>query len=363
MGLTFEPLGKYVRLVDERNTGLVTESVLGINIDKHFMPSVANVIGTDLENYKLLRKGRFACNPMHVGRDGRLPVARYIENAPAIVSPAYFMFEIIDENEIEPEYLMLCFQRPDFDRMCWFRTDASVRGGITWDDVCALTIPVIPLIDQRKVVQDYYVITNRIALMHQLNDSLEKIGETAYMGLFEKQAEDLPSNWHMHQLSEYLPIITGKKDVNTTCENGCYPFFSCSQDCLWTNDYSFDTDAILVAGNGDFNVKYYSGRFEAYQRTYVLVPYKKRLVGWLYYVIKRSLPKATTAARGSVISFITKGILENISFPVPDNPDVLFSFCDKANTILKQIRTNNDEIQELEKLRQVLLNNMCQRGA
>ena len=126
MKLTFEPLGKYVRLVDERNTDLATEAVLGINIDKYFMPSVANVIGTDLGNYKLLRKGRFACNPMHVGRDGRLPVARYTEEAPAIVSPAYFMFEVIDENEIEPEYLMLCFRRPDFDRMCWFRTDASV---------------------------------------------------------------------------------------------------------------------------------------------------------------------------------------------------------------------------------------------
>ena len=94
MGLKFEPLGKYIRLVDERNTDMITESVLGINIDKNFMPSVANVIGTDLSKYKLLRKDRFACNPMHVGRDGRLPVSRYTEDFPAIVSPAYFMFEI-----------------------------------------------------------------------------------------------------------------------------------------------------------------------------------------------------------------------------------------------------------------------------
>lgn len=169
MGLTFEPLGKYVRQVDERNTNKVTESVLGINIDKYFMPSVANIIGTDLSNYKLLRKGRFACNPMHVGRDRRLPVSRYTEDTPAIVSPAYFMFEIIDENEIEPEYLMLCFRRPDFDRMCWFRTDASVRGGITWDDVCALTIPVPSLPEQRKIVHDYQVITDRIELLRKIN--------------------------------------------------------------------------------------------------------------------------------------------------------------------------------------------------
>lgn len=363
MKLEFEPLGKYVRLVDERNTDLVTESVLGINIDKYFMPSVANVVGTDLSKYKLLRKGRFACNPMHVGRDGRLPVSRYTEDDSAIVSPAYFMFEIIDENEIEPEYLMLCFRRPAFDRMCWFRTDASVRGGITWDDVCALTIPVPSVSEQRKIVHDYKVITDRIELLRKMNENLESIGETVYKEVFEAHVEELPDNWHMHKLSEYLPVITGKKDVNTTCVDGKYPFFSCSQDCLWTNEFSFDTEAILVAGNGDFNVKYYSGVFEAYQRTYVLVPDNKQFVGWLYFVIKKSLPKAVTAARGSVISFITKGILEDISFPVPDDKDVLLSFCKQAKDILRAIRKNNDEILSLKKLQLFSLNNLSNIGA
>ena len=176
MGLKFEPLGKYIRLVDERNTDMITESVLGINIDKNFMPSVANVIGTDLSKYKLLRKDRFACNPMHVGRDGRLPVSRYTEDFPAIVSPAYFMFEIIDETEISPEYLMLCFRRPDFDHMCWFRTDASVRGGVTWEDVCELTIPVPSIDQQRKIVYDYQVISDRIVLLRKLNEKLSAMG-------------------------------------------------------------------------------------------------------------------------------------------------------------------------------------------
>ena len=194
MGLTFEPLGKYVRLVDERNTNMFTESVLGINIDKYFMPSVANVIGTDLSNYKLLRKGRFACNPMHVGRDGRLPVSRYTEDVPAIVSPAYFMFEIIDENEIEPEYLMLCFRRPDFDRMCWFRTDASVRGGITWDDVCALSIPVPPISVQRKIVHDYQVITDRIELLQKMNENLEEQVFALYRYYFDSDDSCLKSH-------------------------------------------------------------------------------------------------------------------------------------------------------------------------
>lgn len=210
MELKFEPLGKYVRLVDERNTDLVTESVLGINIDKYFMPSVANVVGTDLSKYKLLKKGRFACNPMHVGRDGRLPVSRFTEDVPAIVSPAYFMFEILDENEIEPEYLMLCFRRSDFDRMCWFRTDASVRGGITWEDVCALTVPVPSIPEQRKIVHDYQVIADRIELLQKMNENLDAIAYTQYKKLV---SSDDKSEWHSGTMGEMLAVKYGKSSI------------------------------------------------------------------------------------------------------------------------------------------------------
>lgn len=232
MGLTFEPLGKYVRLVDERNTDLTTETVLGINIDKYFMPSVANVIGTDLGNYKLLRKGRFACNPMHVGRDGRLPVARYTEQAPAIVSPAYFMFEVIDENKIEPEYLMFCFRRPDFDRMCWFRTDASVRGGITWDDVCALTIPVPPLSEQRKIVRDYQIVTDRILLLQMINDNLEAQAKAIYKSWFEDYdpfGGEMPKDWFETTIGNLAQgVVCGKTPPTANEENygGKVPFIT-----------------------------------------------------------------------------------------------------------------------------------------
>lgn len=113
------------------------------------------------------------------------------------------MFEIIDENEIEPEYLMLCFRRPDFDRMCWFRTDASVRGGITWDDVCALTIPVPSLPEQRKIVHDYQVITDRIELLRKMNENLEAHMDT----LFKEHVIDNPKydfNEHIDDNIEYV---------------------------------------------------------------------------------------------------------------------------------------------------------------
>ena len=172
MKSNYEPLGKHIWLVDYRNSEEVTSTVLGISIEKEFMPSVANVIGTDLSRYKLISKGLFACNPMHVGRDERLPIALYEKDNAAIVSPAYFMFEIIDRDVLNEEYLMMWFRRPEFDRECWFMTDGSVRGGITWDDLCRIKLPVPSYARQCKIVESYRAITDRIALKRAENDNL-----------------------------------------------------------------------------------------------------------------------------------------------------------------------------------------------
>ena len=164
MKSNYDVLGNHIQLIDTRNKDFVTEQVLGINIDKFFMPSVANVIGTDLSKYKLITKGKFACNPMHVGRDERLPVALYTEDTPAIVSPAYFMFEIIDSAVLNGEYLMMWFRRPEFDRSCWLHTDGSVRGGITWDDICRMEIPVPPMEKQLEIVKSFEQLLNVLRL-------------------------------------------------------------------------------------------------------------------------------------------------------------------------------------------------------
>lgn len=173
MKSNYDILGNHIRLIDTRNRESITDRVLGINIDKFFMPSVANVIGTDLSKYKLITKGKFACNPMHVGRDERLPVALYDEEEPAIVSPAYFMFEVVDNSILNEDYLMMWFRRQEFDRICWLHTDGSVRGGITWDDICRLELPIPPIEKQLEIVNSYKAITERIALKKKINDNLE----------------------------------------------------------------------------------------------------------------------------------------------------------------------------------------------
>ena len=136
--MSYKRLGKYIRVVSNKNKDLTVTNLLGVNIFKNFMPSVANQTGLDLSKYKIIKKGQFATNLMHVNRDEVLPVALYTEDEPALVSPAYKTFEVIDEEELLPEFLMIELQRPEFDRKAWTYCDSSVRGGLEWDRLCEM---------------------------------------------------------------------------------------------------------------------------------------------------------------------------------------------------------------------------------
>lgn len=225
MKSNYEPLGKHIQLVDYRNSEEVTSTVLGISIDKEFIPSVANVIGTDLSRYKLISKGLFACNPMHVGRDERLPIALYEKGSPAIVSPAYFMFEIIDHDILNEEYLMMWFRRPEFDRECWFMTDGSVRGGITWDDFCRIKLPVPSYARQCEIVESYRAITDRIALKRSENDNLEAQTQALFDELFLR--DGMP-DCTLSEIANVNPTRTLSKGCIAKCyDMSCLPTRGC----------------------------------------------------------------------------------------------------------------------------------------
>ena len=171
---------------------------------------------------------------------------------------------------------------------------------------------------------------------------------------FEPFGGKMPKDWREYRLKDFLSVITGKKNADISSNKGKYPFFSCSQDIRWTDEYSFDANAILVAGNGDFNIKWYKGKFEAYQRTYVLIPTISRYTSWLYYVVKFNLAKIVQAARGSVINFITKGNLEDFQFVAPNSLDS-FVVIDQFILINNMIDNNISEINNLAILRDILL--------
>jgi len=169
--MSFKRLGDYIQLVDNRNKDLAVTNLLGINITKNFMPSVANVSGTDLSKYKIIQKGQFAYSAMQVGRDETIRLALYTDDVPAIISPAYLVIESKDENELIPEYMMMWFQRPESDRYGWFISDSSVRASLDWERFCEIEIPIPDIDEQRKYVALYKgLLTNQKVYENSLAD-------------------------------------------------------------------------------------------------------------------------------------------------------------------------------------------------
>lgn len=175
MNLTYKKLGLYIKQINNKNCGFGSEFLRGINIKKEFMPSVADTTNLDLSKYKLVKKGQFAYNPMHVGRDKALPISLLQNEDKIIVSPAYTIFEVIDKYELHPEYLFMWFKRDEFDRRAWFTTDNSIRGGFSWNSLCEMEIPIPEPEQQKKIVDEYNSVIARIRLNKLINKKLEEM--------------------------------------------------------------------------------------------------------------------------------------------------------------------------------------------
>ena len=375
MKSNYEPLGKHIRLVDYRNSEEVTSTVLGISIDKEFMPSVANVIGTDLSRYKLISKGLFACNPMHVGRDERLPIALYEKDSPAIVSPAYFMFEIIDRDVLNEEYLMMWFRRPEFDRECWFMTDGSVRGGITWDDLCRIKLPVPSYARQCEIVESYRAITDRIALKRAENDNLEATAKSLYKSWFidyepfDLDDEGLPVGWCKEKLNDKLSTSTQsinpqKMDCDfvwhysiPAYDNEKLPSKDTPSSIL-SNKYIVPQNAILVSKlNPDTKRIWRSVPcFEnaICSTEFIVFSTKEPTHRAFYYLLFNTgsfIDFLVSNATGSTNSRMRVKPASSLDFEFicPPN-EVIDSFCRKVEPLLQKIEENHLEIRKLKEL-------------
>lgn len=221
-------------------------------------------------------------------------------------------------------------------------------------DIAKIEVNLPDIVTQNKVVRILDAIYEKCSNINRLNDYLEELALSLYIEKLEWPQDELPTGWLYKPLSDFFPVKTGKKDANIATPDGTYPFFTCAQGNLLTDDYSFDGTAILVAGNGDFNVKWYEGKFEVYQRTYVLMPQEPALLGYLYCAVKRNLTSITCGARGSVIKFITKGNIADYKIAVPPNPSDN-EYVQKLRLLLKTIDANKKEIAALTELRDTLL--------
>lgn len=171
MNENYRTLGNYIEIVDERNKDLAIDNLLGVSIAKKFIPSIANIVGTDLSNYKIVRTGQFAYGPV-TSRNGEKISIAFLDGDDCIISSSYTVFRVTKENELDPEYLMLWFSRPEFDRYARYKSHGSVREIFDWSELCMVELPVPDIEKQRNIVKAYKTITDRIALKQKINDNL-----------------------------------------------------------------------------------------------------------------------------------------------------------------------------------------------
>ena len=357
MKSNYDLLGNHIRLIDNRNKDLVTEQVLGINIDKFFMPSVANVIGTDLSKYKLIQKGNFACNPMHVGRDERLPVALYKDDEPAIVSPAYFMFEIKDTTVLNADFLMRWFRRPEFDRVCWLHTDGSVRGGITWDDICRMEIPVPPMNKQVEIVKSYQAISDRIALKKQINDNLEATAQALYQEQFIDNSEI--SSWKQGTVGDVLQLQRGHDLPRTEMLGGEYPVAGSTGTIGYHNKFTAEAPVIVMGRSGNIgNPRLYLCNCWTHNTSlYVKQIFHSEPI-WAFYLLKNLNYDGFVG--GSAVPTLNRNDVHAYGIAIPPL-ELQKSFSEKVMKLILLREENLSEIAKLQELQGTILATISSR--
>ena len=373
-------LGDFIRQVDVRNTDGKEENLLGVSVQKMFIPSIANTVGTDFTKYKVVKRGQFTYIPDTSRRGDKIGIALLTDYDEGLVSNIYTVFEVKDENELLPEYLMLWFSRPEFDRYARFKSHGSVREIMDWDEMCKVELPVPSIDKQRSIVKAYQTITERIELKRRINDNLANTEQAVLVEAIRKN-QTAPT-----VLGDLVDFIDGDRGKN-------YPTFdefAPTGYCLFLNasnvtstGFNFDTcmfvteekdksmnkghlslyDIVLTSRGTLGNVALYdrhiryenmrinSGMLIIRPKTNQFSPY------FIYALLKSSYMKAAIERfrSGSAQPQIPIKDLQKISFEIPQSDAVLTDLDRQFLSIEESISINNKEIDNLKELSAVLL--------
>ncbi len=282
------------------------------------------------------------------------------------------------KDKVIPQYLLFAYLSPEFQKVIRKNTiKGATVDRIALNELGNFPIYIPDLKTQQSIAAVLSALDKKIALNKQINAHLEEMAKTLYdywfvqfdfpdangkpykssggeMVFDETLKREIPKGWKPFKLSELVTLSTGKEDANFATEQGIYPFFTCSEKILKCDVYSFDTQAILLAGNGTFSVKRFTGRFNAYQRTYVLEPKSKNLYPIVYFVIIDNVIKFTSGSRGSIIKFITRGDIEHIDVVLPNDIENM-RFSEVLYTYLLQAELLEKQNYQLTQLRDFLL--------
>ena len=243
-------------------------------------------------------------------------------------------------------------------------SQGTAQDNLSWQKLSTIKFPKPPIDIQERIadVLTAYedLIENNQKQIKLLEEAAQRLYKEWFVDYRFPEHEDieivdgLPVGWKKQGLSEIAPILTGKKDANFGTEDGEYLFFTCAQEPIKSPSFSFDCAAVILAGNGDFNVKLYRGKFEAYQRTYVFSPFDSGHLYLLYHAVRENMRQLSQGASGSTIKFLTKRMLEDIMVYIPDE-QLLNKYNDNAEAIQRKIECLKDSINEATEARDRLL--------
>lgn len=247
----YKAIDELVVRVDERNKDESISDLIGVSIDKCFIKSVANTNGTDLSKYKIIRKNDFAVSLMQVSRDSKIPVARLEEYDVAIMSPAYPIFRVKDEDVVLPEYLEMWFKRPEFDREAAFIAVGGVRGSMPWEEFAKMQLPVPSIDKQRKIVSAYKTVIDRIALKKKINDNLEEAANAifkSYFVTFEHYGRNMPQNWKQATIGDVVSVSRGAspRPIQDYISQSGMPWVKISDASSSVSKYLFKTAEYII---------------------------------------------------------------------------------------------------------------------
>lgn len=190
MALSSIKIKDVIKISDEKNIRDFDYAFFGININKEFMPSVANTSKVDRRKYKILRKKRFVFSGMQTGRDNCIRIGMYDNDTPVLVSPAYTTFEVTNP-AILPEYFFMIFRSKEMDRYGAFLSDSSVRSNLDWDRFCDIELTVPPIEIQKKYVAIYEGMLVNLRILQKSIVDLKTISYGVLEGLKQKRFEKL----------------------------------------------------------------------------------------------------------------------------------------------------------------------------
>ena len=342
-------LGDFIRQVDVRNTDGKEENLFGVSVQKMFIPSIANTVGTDFTKYKVVKRGQFTYIPDTSRRGDKIGIALLMDYDEGLVSNIYTVFEVKDENELLPEYLMLWFSRPEFDRYARFKSHGSVREIMDWDEMCKVELPVPSIEKQRSIVKAYNTITDRIELKRKINDNLEAVLAASHSKTFFSKDTSEHS-----KLGELMTFGNGKSRPKT---DGPIPVYGGNGVLSYTDHHNIE-NAVLIGRVGAYCGSVYLEQGICWVSDNAIFAKSKITKDEFfdYFLLKRL--NLFNHHVGTGQQLLTQEILNNIEVPKPVTEQIEL-FNRKATSIFETIFTNSREIIRLQELSDLLLSRLA----